>query len=93
MNQAVKARPTPVIARISESCRQLLSNKATLPSMPDVAARIHTAMSSPNWNISSIAAVIKGNAGTAKGVEPVFLTISVRPLFILAKQAFVLLSQ
>ena len=51
--------------------------------MPDVAARIHGAMSSPNWSISTIAAIIKGDAGTTTyllqmanssmygGVEPI----------------------
>ncbi len=32
--------------------------------MPDVAARIHSAMASPNWSINSIAAIIKGDPGT-----------------------------
>lgn len=32
--------------------------------MPDVAARIHGAMASPNWSISSISAIIKGDPGT-----------------------------
>lgn len=32
--------------------------------MPDVAARIHDAMSSPNWSVSTIAAIIKGDPGT-----------------------------
>ena len=32
--------------------------------MPDVAARIHDAMASPNWSISTIAAIIKGDPGT-----------------------------
>ncbi len=32
--------------------------------MPDVAARIHSAMASPNWSINTIAAIIKGDPGT-----------------------------
>ncbi len=32
--------------------------------MPDVAARIHGAMASPNWSINTIAAIIKGDPGT-----------------------------
>jgi len=32
--------------------------------MPDVAARIHSAMTSPNWSINTIAAIIKGDPGT-----------------------------
>ena len=83
MSQAAKAKPTPVITLISDSCKQLLSNQATLPSMPDVAARIHNAMSSPNWSVSTISAIIKGDPGTTTyllqiansamygGVEPI----------------------
>jgi HD-like signal output (HDOD) protein len=64
MNQAVKKKPTPVIAVISRNCQELLTNRASLPSMPDVAARIHGAMASPNWSINTIAAIIKGDPGT-----------------------------
>ncbi len=32
--------------------------------MPDVAARIHGAMSSPNWSVNTIAEIIKGDPGT-----------------------------
>ncbi len=32
--------------------------------MPDVAARIHGAMASPNWSINTIATIIKGDPGT-----------------------------
>ena len=83
VTQSATASPTPVITLISDSCRQLLTNRATLPSMPDVAARIHGAMASPNWSISTIAAIIKGDPGTTTyllqmansamyaGVEPV----------------------
>ena len=51
--------------------------------MPDVAARIHGAMADPNWSISTIAAIIKGDPGTTTyllqlansalyaGVEPI----------------------
>lgn len=64
MNQAVKAKSTPLITLISQGCQKLLTNRASLPSMPDVAARIHGAMSSPNWSIHTIAAIIKGDPGT-----------------------------
>ena len=83
MSHAAAAKPTPVITLISDSCRKLLSNEATLPSMPDVATRIHSAMSSPNWSVSTISAIIKGDPGTTAyllqiansalyaGVEPI----------------------
>ena len=64
MNQAVKAKATPIITLISRSCEKLLTDRASLPSMPDVAARIHSALSSPNWSISTIATIIKGDPGT-----------------------------
>ncbi len=83
MSQAVKAKSTPIITLISQSCQELLTNQASLPSMPDVAARIHGALASPNWSISTIAAIIKGDPGTTtyllrmansamySGVEPI----------------------
>ena len=64
MSQAVASKPTPIITLISDICRKVLSNRASLPSMPDVAAKIHAAMASPNWSISAIAAIIKGDPGT-----------------------------
>ena len=83
VTQSAKMKPTPVISLTSDSCRELLTNKATLPSMPDVATRIHAALSSPNWSIGTIAAIIKGDPGTTTyllrmansamyaGVEPI----------------------
>jgi len=64
MNQAVKVKSTPVITLISKNCQELLTNQASLPSMPDVAARIHSAMASPNWSVGTIATIIKGDPGT-----------------------------
>ena len=64
MDQATKAKATPIITLISRSCEKLLTNRASLPSMPDVAARIHGALSSPNWSISTIATIIKSDPGT-----------------------------
>ena len=64
MNQALKAKPTPIITLISDICREILADRASLPSMPDVAARIHDAMTSPNWSVNTIAAIIKGDPGT-----------------------------
>ena len=66
MVQALAAQPrsTPIVTLISDACRKILSDRASLPSMPDVAARIHDAMASPNWSISSVAAIIKGDPGT-----------------------------
>jgi HD-like signal output (HDOD) protein len=64
MNQTLAVRPTPIIELIGDACREVLANRASLPSMPDVAFRIHAAMSSPNWSIGTVAAIIKGDPGT-----------------------------
>jgi HD-like signal output (HDOD) protein len=64
MKQALQAKPTPLITLVSDVCREILANRSSLPSMPDVAARIHKAMSSPNWSIATIASIIKSDAGT-----------------------------
>jgi HD-like signal output (HDOD) protein len=64
MSQATQQKPTPIITVISEYCRKVLDNRATLPSMPDVAAKIHNAMASPNWSFSTVASIIKGDPGT-----------------------------
>lgn len=64
MSQALASKGTPVITLISEACRSVLADRSRLPSMPDVAARIHAAMSSPNWSIRSVAAIVKSDAGT-----------------------------
>lgn len=64
MSQAVAATRKPLISLISDICRKLLENRASLPTMPDVAARIHGAMTSPNWSVSSVASIIKGDPGT-----------------------------
>lgn len=64
MNQTLAVKPTPIITLIGDACREVLANRTSLPSMPDVAFRIHSAMSSPNWSISTVAAIIKGDPGT-----------------------------
>ncbi len=64
MQRPPSPRPTPIIALISDACRKILTHRASLPSMPDVAARIHGAMTSPNWSIRTVATIIKGDAGT-----------------------------
>ncbi len=61
MNQATSVKPTPVITLISDVCREVLANRTSLPSMPDVAARIHGAMQNPNWSVTTVAAIIKGD--------------------------------
>jgi HD-like signal output (HDOD) protein len=63
-------RPAPAVKSvsiatlISDICGKLLSNQASLPSMPAVAARIHDAMASPNWSMRTVATIIKSDLGT-----------------------------
>lgn len=64
MSQSLAVKPTPIITLIGDACREILANRESLPSMPDVAVRIHAAMNSPNWSISTVAAIIKGDPGT-----------------------------
>jgi HD-like signal output (HDOD) protein len=54
----------PIATLITDICAKLLSNQASLPSMPAVAARIHDAMASPNWSMRTIATIIKSDVGT-----------------------------
>jgi len=59
---AVKS--VPIATLVTDACAKLLSNQASLPSMPAVAARIHDAMASPNWSMRTIATIIKTDVGT-----------------------------
>jgi HD-like signal output (HDOD) protein len=65
MNHAHAVKATPIITLVGQACREVLANRESLPSMPDVAFRIHDAMNSPNWSVSTVAAIIKGDPGTA----------------------------
>ncbi|MEO8467064.1 MAG: HDOD domain-containing protein [Gammaproteobacteria bacterium] len=64
MSPAPAVKSVPIATLISDACGKLLSNHASLPSMPAVAARIHDAMASPNWSMRTIAAIIKSDLGT-----------------------------
>ena len=64
MNQAAAARPTPIIKLIGDACQEVLANRDSLPSMPDVAFRIRSAMESPDWSIGTVATIIKSDPGT-----------------------------
>ncbi len=64
MNQAPSVKPTPVISLIADVCHEVLADRTSLPSMPDVAARIHGAMQNPNWSIRAVASIIQGDPGT-----------------------------
>lgn len=64
VSQARAVKSVPIATLIADICGKLLSDRASLPSMPDVAARIHDAMASPNWSMRTIATIIKSDVGT-----------------------------
>ncbi len=64
MSSASAVKSVPIATLITDICSKLLSNHASLPSMPAVAARIHDAMASPNWSMRTIATIIRSDLGT-----------------------------
>ena len=64
MSPAPAVKSVPIATLIADICGKLLSNHASLPSMPAVAARIHDAMASSNWSMRTIATIIKSDIGT-----------------------------
>jgi HD-like signal output (HDOD) protein len=64
VSPAAAVKSVPIATLVTDACAKLLSNHASLPSVPAVAARIHDAMSSPNWSMRTIATIIKSDLGT-----------------------------
>jgi HD-like signal output (HDOD) protein len=64
VSSASAVKSVPIATLITDACAKLLSDHASLPSIPAVAARIHDAMASPNWSMRTIAAIIKSDVGT-----------------------------
>jgi HD-like signal output (HDOD) protein len=64
VSSAPAGKSVPIATLITDACAKLLSNQTSLPSMPAVAARIHDAMTSPNWSMRTIATIIKSDLGT-----------------------------
>lgn len=64
VSPASAVKSVPIATLITDACAKLLSNQASLPSIPAVAARIHDAMASPNWSMRTIATIIKSDIGT-----------------------------
>jgi HD-like signal output (HDOD) protein len=64
VGSASAVKSVPIATLISDACAKLLSDHATLPSIPAVAARIHDAMASPDWSMRTIATIIKSDLGT-----------------------------
>ncbi len=57
--------PTPISGLFSRVYRDILADKATLPSMPDVALRIRAAMQKPDSNADSVAKALSIDSGAA----------------------------
>jgi HD-like signal output (HDOD) protein len=64
VGSASAVKSVPIATLITDACAKLLSNHASLPSIPAVAARIHDAMASPNWSMRTIATIVKTDLGT-----------------------------
>jgi HD-like signal output (HDOD) protein len=64
VRSASAVKSVPIATLVTDACAKLLSNHASLPSIPAVAARIHDAMASPNWSMRTIATIIKSDLGT-----------------------------
>lgn len=55
----------PVRGLFSKVYRDILTNRAELPTMPTVALRIRAAMQQKNFSVGTVARVIEADAGTA----------------------------
>ncbi len=55
--------PAPVSGFFARAYREILADRAPLPSMPDVALRIRAAMQKPNYNANTVARLIKTDPG------------------------------
>ncbi len=60
-SQTVDRRP--VSGFFARAYREILADRAPLPSMPDVALRIRAAMQKPNYNVGTIARVVSADPG------------------------------
>ena len=57
--------PTPVSGLFARIYREILADRASLPSMPDVALRIRAAMQRPNYSAATVARVVQADPGTS----------------------------
>jgi HD-like signal output (HDOD) protein len=56
---------TPVRGLLAGIYREIMTDKAHLPSMPDVALRIRASMQQPNYTAATVARVIKADPGVS----------------------------
>ena len=64
MDIAPVTRP-PISGMFSQIFRDVLADRANLPSMPDVALRIRAAMQRPNNSAATVARVVQSDPGTS----------------------------
>lgn len=65
MSATIVAGTTPIHGLFGRVYRDILANKAQLPSMPHVALRIRAAMQMKNFSVETVARVIEADAGTS----------------------------
>lgn len=65
MTELAEPSVTPIRGLFSKVYRDILTNKAELPSMPHVALRIRAAMQQKNFSVLTVSRAIEADAGTS----------------------------
>ena len=65
MSAPTTTGPSPISGLFSKVYRDILADRATLPSMPDVALRIRAAMQQPHCSAASVAKALSVDSGAA----------------------------
>ncbi len=65
MTETAAPAASPIRGLFSRVYREILHNKAQLPSMPHVALRIRAAMQQKNFSVETVSRVIEADAGTS----------------------------
>lgn len=55
----------PVHGLLAKICHEIMTDRARLPSMPDVALRIRASMQQPNYSAATVAKAIQADPGTS----------------------------
>ena len=65
MSTLLSAKPAPVSGLFANVYREIMADRASLPSMPDVALRIRAAMQKPSYSAATVARAIAADAGSS----------------------------
>ena len=65
MTEVLARERLPIRGLLAGIYREIMTDKARLPSMPDVALRIRASMREPNYTAATVARVIKADPGTS----------------------------